>query len=52
MIVTGYRPFGDSVEYEIVEKYENKAREILNIYGHAEAREKLEKLINKFLKEV
>lgn len=31
-IVTGYRPFGDRVPYELAEKYEKKAKAIMEAY--------------------
>ena len=54
-IVTGYRPFGNIYpKYEIIKKYEDKARAIYNDYDlkWQEKNKKLEKLLDKFIKEV
>ena len=52
VIVTGYRPFGKSIDYEITEKYNEKAREIENkAQGYEKTKKQLEKLLNKFIKE-
>lgn len=54
-IVTGYRPFGNIYpKYEITKKYEGKAREIYcnNELKWSQKEKKLEKLLDKFIKEV
>ena len=53
-IVTGYRPFGEDVPFEIEEKYEVKARKIKEKYAWDYSRRKkaLNKLIREFLKEM
>lgn len=53
-IITGYRPFGNIENYEIVEKYETKAKKIVldkNI-SHTEKKNILDKLIENFINEV
>lgn len=53
-IVTGYRPFGDIYpKHDVVKKYESKARKIYTGDGTwKEKSKKLEKLLDKFIKEV
>lgn len=53
-LVTGYRTFGDiSPSLELIEKYERKAKEIIDsIYNYEERKEALKALINSFLEEV
>ena len=53
-IVTGYRPFGEDVPFEIVEKYEVKAQKIKEKYAWDYSRQKkvLNKLIHEFLADV
>lgn len=52
-LVTGYRTFGDiSPSCEIMEKYERKAKEIIDsIYNYEERKEALKALIDSFLDE-
>lgn len=54
VIVTGYRPFGNiKPTHELMKKYENKAKKILEKNNNYSIREKeLDNLINKFIKEV
>ena len=53
-IVTGYRPFGNIYpKYDIIKKYEDKARKLyLGDNAWQEKNKKLEKLLDKFIKEV
>ena len=55
-IVTGYRPFGKSVDYEIVQKYDKKAEKIMyndKRYKTWEGKEKaVKKLLKEFMKEI
>ena len=53
-LVTGYRPFGNIYpKHEIIKKYEDKARKIyLGDGTWQEKSKKLEKLLDKFIKEV
>lgn len=53
IIVTGYRPFGNIENYELVKKYENKAKKIKeNNFYYEEIKQKLNKLLNDFVKEI
>lgn len=50
VIVTGYRPFGDiKPPYELVEKYENKAKKIYK--EHCGTWENLKSILNELLNE-
>lgn len=55
-LVTGYRPFGEHIDYKIVEKYEKKAKEIYHgkmwREHYEEVQGDLEKLIADFTDEV
>lgn len=55
-IVTGYRPFGKSVDYNIIRKYDDKAAKIIykdKRYKTYEAKEKaVKRLLTKFMKEI
>lgn len=54
-IVTGYAPFGNvKPSYEVVSRYDNEARKLLNSYwtNYDEMKEKLTALIEKFIEEV
>lgn len=52
-IVTGYRPFGIiQPNYEIVKKYDEEALKIWKKYDYEKAKIKIDKLIEKFVKEV
>lgn len=54
-IVTGYAPFGNiRPDYEINQKYESKARKILNKYSgnREEQKKQLSKLIMEYIEEV
>ena len=50
-IVTGYRPFGQSVNYEIVRKYDRKAEKIMYKDKRYKTWEGKEKAVKKLLKE-
>ena len=54
VIVSGYRPFGNiKPDYDVVRKYNDKAKEILKSNSNSEiAREKISKLVKKFVEEV
>lgn len=45
IISTGYQPIGKLIDYELVKRYNNKAREIRNQEG-------MKALLNKFIKEI
>jgi len=54
-IVTGYRPFGESVNYEICRKYDRKAQKIINVsfkIPYERKRKALDMLIKKFMVEI
>lgn len=53
-LVTGYRAFGEiSPSWELIEKYEQKAKEVIDlIYNYEERKEALKTLIDSFLEEV
>ncbi len=53
-ICTGYRPFGNiKVKRDVIKKYDNEAFEIYkNEADYEKARGKVEKLLQKFIKEV
>nr|DAT23282.1 MAG TPA: hypothetical protein [Caudoviricetes sp.] len=53
-LVTGYRTFGEiSPSWELIEKYEQKAKEVIDlIYNYEERKEALKTLIDSFLEEV
>ena len=53
-LVTGYRIFGEiSPSWELIEKYEQKAKEVIDlIYNYEERKEALKTLIDSFLEEV
>lgn len=53
-IVTGYRPFGKSVPFDIEEKYESRAMKIMEEYGwqYEECKTRLNDLIAEFLEEI
>ena len=49
-IVTGYRPFGKHIDYDIVRKYNEKAKKIHNSnYKYQTKIKKLDKLIDEFI---
>lgn len=50
-IVTGYRPFGRSVDYEVVRKYDRKAEKIMYKDKRYKTWEGKEKAVKKLLKE-
>ena len=50
-IVTGYRPFGNKVAGDLIDKYEKKAIDLKKHYN-ANLRTNLETLINQFIYEV
>lgn len=53
-IVTGYRPFGKPVPSGVEEKYESRAREIMEEYGwqYEECKARMNDLIAEFLEDV
>ena len=57
-LVTGYRPFGKSVSFELVQEYDNQAREIINGKSGAERlpfeerRALVQKLLAVFIQEL
>lgn len=52
-IVSGYKPFGTKISYEIVDKYEKRAKKVLYGLDRVSTKvTKLNRLINAFLKEV
>lgn len=52
-VATGYRPHGQKVDFLIVQKFENKAREILKLDGdYKDKKEKMDMLISEFIKEI
>lgn len=53
-ISTGYRPFGNEINYKIIEEYEKKAREIINNFHltYEVRKEKVKKLLNDFLEKI
>lgn len=52
-IVTGYRPFGNiSPDYQTVEKFNKKARQLRQDLDWEKARDEIEKLLNEFVGEV
>lgn len=53
-LVTVYRTFGEiSPSWELIEKYEQKAKEVIDlIYNYEERKEALKTLIDSFLEEV
>ena len=51
-IVTGYRPFGDPVSRELIEKYESAAKEVFDGgLPYEEEKEKLRALAREFVRE-
>lgn len=53
-IVTGYRPFGDEVDYNITQEYEKKAEKIVHNYdiSHEERKAQVKQLLKEFIKGV
>lgn len=52
-ISTGYRAHGQKIGFSIVQKFENKAREILKLDGdYKDKKEKMDMLISEFIKEI
>lgn len=54
LISTGYAPIGESPDYNIIRKYNNKAEKIINNYSlsYEKQKKQVNKLLNEFLKEV
>ena len=51
-VVTGYRPFGDPVSRELIEKYESAAKEVFDGgLPYEEEKEKLRALAREFVRE-
>lgn len=52
-IVTGYRPFGNvRPDYEVCNKYDTEAMNVIMGNGYDTTKEKLDNLIKKFIEEV
>lgn len=53
-IATGYAPFGNIKDYDLMKKYEDKARKIWNNYDlkYEQRAKKVEKLRSKYIKEL
>ena len=53
-ISTGYSPIGEYVNYDLVKKYDNKAKNILNDYSidYQKRKNKVNKLLLKFINEL
>ena len=52
VIVTGYQPFGNIRNYDLVRKYEEKARKIALSGDYKNEVKKLERLLQKFIDEI
>ena len=52
VIVTGYAPFGNIRNYDLVKKYEDKARKIALSGDYEKEPKKLERLLQKFIDEI
>jgi hypothetical protein len=54
IIVTGYRPFGNYYNYDLVHEYEDKARKIAGDYNTPweERRDAVNKLLDEFINKV
>lgn len=52
VIVTGYSPFGNIRNYDLVKKYEEKARKISLSGDYKNEPKKLERLLQKFVDEI
>lgn len=53
-ISTGYNPIGENVNYDLIRKYDNKARAILDNYSvdYQKRKTKVNKLLIKFINEL
>jgi len=53
-ISTGYSPIGESVDYDLLKKYDNKAKKILDNYSidYQKRKNKVNKLLIKFINEI
>lgn len=53
-ISTGYSPIGEVINYDLVKKYDNKAKNILNDYSidYQKRKNKVNKLLVKFINEL
>ena len=53
-ISTGYNPIGDSIDYNLVRKYEDKATKIMDNYNvdYQKRKNKVNKLLLKFINEI
>ncbi len=51
IISTGYRPIGKSLDYDIIKKYEDEARKIINIYNlsYEDSKELVNDLLNELV---
>lgn len=52
VIVTGYRPFGKVIKYDLVKEYKQKANELKNGFNYEESKNNMEKLLNEFITKV
>lgn len=54
VIITGYRPFGNIRNYDLVKKYNEKARKIVfdNSLNFETQKKKVERLLQKFIDEI
>lgn len=54
IISTGYRPIGQSINYDLVREYDNQAQKISSNYdlSYDEQLKKISKLLKEFIKEV
>ena len=52
-MLQGIDLFGNVENYEVIKKYENKAKKIKeNIFNYEEKKQKLNKLLDDFIKEI
>lgn len=53
-ISTGYNPIGESIDYNLVRKYDNKANKVLSNYNldYQKRKNKVNKLLVKFINEI
>ena len=53
-ISTGYAPIGETINYDLVRKYDNKAKAILNDYSidYQKRKKKVNKLLIKFINQI
>ncbi len=51
-LVTGYRPFGGHIDYQLVKEYENRARGILDKEHYSKHKELFSALLQEFVEKV